>query len=242
MSDRRTSPRPDSTDRRSFPRPPLWLNLLLLLLGVAILLVARVHRERVSDRFAGVIAEEARTPDDVRKVKAELAEMDLTQSALHQELKGRAQMIQSLKSEDFYLSVDTKAKKLRFYYGDNLLREGDVVIGEGRTIASPSGKSWTFVPLKGAFAVEDKFVKLDWRVPEWLYALNGQPLPEARPTIVGGLGNYVILLPNGYAIHSPPAEASPLKGPKPGSIMASEADLRAIWDRITKDKTQVYIF
>lgn len=242
MSDRRNQTRPGSPDRRSFPRPPLWLTLLLLVLGIAGVFLARMHRERVSSRFAAVIAEEARTPEDVQKVKEELAEMDLTQRGLEEQLKGRAQMIQSLKSEDFYLAVDTEAKKLRFYYGDNLLREGDITVGEGRTITSPTGKTWTFVPLKGAFAVEGKMADHEWRVPEWVYAMNDQAAPETRPVVSGGLGRYVLMLPNGYAIHSPPVDGSPLKGPKPGSIMATEADLRAIWDRIRADKTQVYIF
>lgn len=242
MPERRNHSRPGAPDRRSFPRPPLWLNLLLLALGLAGILLARVHRDRVEDRYAGVLAQEARTPEDVRKIKEDLAGMDLTQSALQKELQGRAKMLEALKTEDFYLSIDTKANKLRFHYGGNVLREGAITVGEGRTISSPDGKSWTFVPLKGSFAVEAKMVDHPWRVPEWLYVMNGQPLPAERPTIPGGLGRYVILLPDGYAIHSPPSADSPLKGPKPGSIMASEEDLRAIWDRITTNKTLVYVF
>ena len=48
-----------------------------------------------------------------------------------------------------------------------------------------------------------------------------------------GLGRYVIFLPNSYVIHSPPPPDSPLQGPKPGSFMVPEADLAAIWPRIT---------
>ncbi len=52
----------------------------------------------------------------------------------------------------------------------------------------------------------------------------------------------MLFLPNVYAIHTPPSEDSPLEGPKPGSFMVSEADLAAIWPRINKDKTLVYIY
>jgi hypothetical protein len=51
----------------------------------------------------------------------------------------------------------------------------------------------------------------------------------------------VIFLPDGYVIHSPPPPESPLQGPKPGSFMVSEADLAALWPRIT-NQTRVYIF
>ena len=70
-------------------------------------------------------------------------------------------------------------------------------------------------------------------MPEWL--------DPARPTIPNGLGKYVLFLPNGYVIHTPPSEESPLKGAKPGSYMVPEETLAAIWPRIHKG-TPVYIY
>lgn len=239
--DRRESSRGGSADRRQFPRPPLWLNLTVLLIALAALGFAQVHRERVRLQYGDILNERLRTPQEVNRMKEELAAMDLSREQLEGELEGRLELIESLKSEDFYLSIDTTAKKLRFMYGNTILREGDIQVGEGRTIESPQGKSWTFVPVKGAFRVEGKLVGLDWKVPEWVYAMNGQPVPASRPVIEDGIGEYVIELPNDYIIHSAPAEESPLKGPKPGSIMASEEDLRAIWARLHRDM-QVYIF
>lgn len=241
MPERRSTKRPNAPDRRTFPRPPLWLNLLLLLLGIGGVVFARYHREQVASRFGHVLTQEQRTPEDTKKMKNELAEMDLTRSALEKEIDGRMKFLQSLKSEDFFLSVDTKQKKLRFYYGDTILREGDITVGEQKNVTS-NGKSWTFVPVKGAFKVEAKAVDYNWRVPEWVYALNGEKPPAELPVVEGGLGRYVIFLPNGYVIHSAPSEKSPLKGVKPGSIMANAEDLRAIWERIHKDQTFVYIF
>jgi hypothetical protein len=241
MPERRTHGRPDAPDRRSFPRPPLWLNLILLLLGVAGVLYGRYHREKVSTEFADVIAAEARTPGDVRKLKEELAEADLERDALQKELDSRMKFVNSLKSENFYLSVDTRDRKIRFYYGDTVLREADLVVGEQKTVKS-GDKTWTFIPLKGAFPIEAKLVRHAWRIPEWVYAMNGQPVPAERPAVPNALGEYVLFLPDGYAIHTPPAEGSPLQGAKPGSYMVPEDFMRAIWPRIHKDKTQVYIY
>ncbi len=50
---------------------------------------------------------------------------------------------------------------------------------------------------------------------------------------------FVIHLPNGHTIHSPPRAGA--KHAKPGSFMVPEADLAAIWDRIST-ATRVYIF
>lgn len=239
--DRRTEPRDEMPDRRRLPRPPLWLNLFLLLVAVSALAFNNLHRRGVERRFHHVIVETARSPQDINRIKSELAELDLNEDVLKTELQGRMKFVQSLKSEDFYLAVDTQAKKLRFYYGDTVLREGDIAIGEARTINSPDGKSWTFIPLKGAFPIEGKLVDHDWTVPEWLYVMSNKPVPRSRPVIEGGIGQYVITLGNGYVIHSPPVEDSPLKGPKPGSIMAGAEDLRAIWPRIHRG-TPVYVF
>ena len=190
-----------------------------------------------------MITQEQRTPTDIKKMKDDLSEMDLTREALQKELDARMKFVASLKSEDFYLSIDTQEKKLRFYYGDTVLRESNVVIGEGATVATSSGKSYTFVPIKGAFPIQGKSAEHNWYIPEWVYAYNKQPEPKSRPVIEGGLGKYVIFLPNGYVIHSPPSEDSPLKGPKPGSVMVTDEDtLRAIWPRLTPQATKVYIF
>ena len=241
MPERRTNSRPEAPDRRSFPRPPLWLNLALLLLGVAVMLYARHHRKEVATQFADVIAAEASTPGDVKKLKDELATMDVEKTTLQRELESRMKFVNSLKSENFYLSVDTRNRKLRFYYGDTVLREADLTVGETKTVKS-ADKSWTFVPLKGAFPIEAKLVGHAWTVPEWVYAMNGEPVPPQRPSIPDGLGKYVLFLPDGYAIHTQPSEESPLKGAKPGSYMVPEDFMRAIWPRIHAGQTQVYIY
>ena len=42
MPERRKTQRPESGDRRTFPLPPLWLNLLLLALGLAGMLIMEI--------------------------------------------------------------------------------------------------------------------------------------------------------------------------------------------------------
>lgn len=239
--DRRSAPRPDSSDRRTFPRPPLWLNIAILLLAIAAIGASQVHRRLVHRRYADVLTERLRTPEEVNRLKEELARKNLSRRQLAQELAGQKQLLQQLDTNDFYVSVDTAAKKLRFNYGDTMLREADVEIGP-QAVVEGAGRRWTFVPVKGAFEIEGKVAGHTWRIPEWVYLMEKQPVPADRPSISGGLGKYVIQLPNGYVIHSPPVEESPLDGPKPGSIMVkSESDLRAIWPRIHKG-TKVYIY
>ena len=235
--------RPERKERRSFPRPPLWLNLSLLILAAATFAFAKLQRDVVDEKMAILFRPSpGASPQELNRIRDELSQMDLTRDQLAHELNARLQYAQSVNSEQFYIAVDTARHKFYFRLGNDIVREADAVIGEGKTIKSRGGKTWTFVPVKGAFTVAGMDTDYAWRVPEWIYAANNQPIPAERPSIANGLGNYVIVLQDSYVIHSPPPDASPLRGmAKPGSIMVPEADLAAIWPRIDK-QTRVYIF
>lgn len=240
MSERRNTPRPGAPDRRSFPRPPLWLNLALLILALATFAYARYHREQVREKTARLFQSTPNSVDEINRLRDELASMELTQEQLAKELDGRMDYLRALEGEQFYISINTQAKKLEFRLGKDVVRVADVQVGPPLTVEAGE-KTWRFPPLKGGFNVDDKEIGYNWPVPEWFYAMNKQPVPQHRPVVENGLGKYVVFLPNNYVIHSPPPDESPLKGPKPGSFMVPEADLAAIWPRITKN-TRVYIF
>ncbi len=240
MSDRRREQRSESSDRRSFPRPPLWLNILLLLIAAATFAYARHHRDEVKRETAALFKPTPSSPAELNRIREQLSDMDLSQQQLAKELDGKLQYLQSLKGEEFYISINTKTRKMEFRLGKDVVRDCDVQIGEAKTLTS-NGKTWTFVPLKGGFTVIGKDQDYAWKVPQWVYVMDGKTPPADPPVIENGLGKYVIFLPDNYVIHSSPAPDSPLKGPKPGSYMVPEADLAAIWPRITKE-TRVYIF
>jgi hypothetical protein len=241
MSDRRNTTRSDHRERRSFPRPPLWLNLLLLVIAAATFAYAHYHRRVIQQKTAILFRHSENSPAELNRIRDELSAMDVTKQQLAHELDGRMKYVESLRGEQFYISIDTQRKKMQFRLGREVVREADIQIGEAKTIKAKDGRQWTFVPLKGGFNVTGKQTGASWQVPEWLYALRGEAPPAERPYIENGLGRYVISLPDNYVIHSPPSKDSPLQGPKPGSFMVNEEDLAAIWPRITTD-TRVYIF
>ena len=228
-------------ERRSFPRPPLWLNLLLLVIAAATFAYAKHQRNVIDGKMAALFTRSGNSPTELNRMREELAQMDLTEAQLGKEIDGRMKYLDSLQRAAFYVSIDTQRRVLQLRFGKDVVREAPVEIGAAKTITAKSGKTWTFLPLKGAFNVTGKEQGYDWAVPEWLYAMQNQSAPAERRVVPNGLGKYVIFLPNNYVIHSPPPPDSPLQGPKPGSFMAPEADLAAIWPRITNE-TRVYIF
>jgi hypothetical protein len=217
------------------------LNLLLLVIAAATFAYAKHQRDVIDDKTSILFRHNANSPAELNRMRDELSQLDLTQAQLGREIDGRMQYQQSLQSEQFYISIDTQRKRLQLRLGPTVVREAGVQIGEAKTITSSTGKTWTFLPLKGGFSVTGKEEGYVWPVPEWVYAVRGEREPAARAVVPNGLGRYVIFLPNSYVIHSPPPAESPLQGPKPGSIMISEADLAALWPRIT-NQTRVYIF
>ena len=228
------------TERRSFPRPPLWLNLTLLLLAAATFAFATHQRNVIEEKTAALFRPSPSSPAELNRMREELAQMDLTGAQMARELDGRLKFVESLQGAQFYISIDTQRRTLQLRFGRDVVRECPVEIGEARTIKGPRGKTWTFLPLKGGFNVIGKEEGYDWTVPEWLYAMRGEPVPAER-LVHNGLGRYIIVLPNNYLIHSTPPPESPLQGPKPASFMVPEVDLAAMWPRITKE-TRVYIF
>lgn len=239
-SDRRSETRPQSPSRRSARRPALWLNLVVLVVGIAILLSAYEHRRRLDATFARIVRTQVDSPYQLAKIRAELSSMELTRASLDREIQNRLAMTAGFEAAAFYLAIDTANRTLRLHFGPEIVRETAVVIGEPRVVEA-DGRSWQFVPLKGALTVIGKLVDEPWEVPAWAWAMRNAPTPAVTVTVSGGLGKYVILLPNGYVIHSPPAAGSPLEGAKPASFMIAEEQMRAIWPRIT-DATRVYIY
>lgn len=239
-SDRRNEERTNSHSRRRARRPALWFNLLLLTLGVATLGVAHWHRGQLDAKFTKIVQTQLASPYHVAKIRSDLASMELTRESLDRELKDRLSMVQGFEAAEFYVAIDTTNRKLRLHFGPEIVRETTVDIGEPRVVTA-NGKTWQFVPLKGALTVIGKLADQPWEVPAWVHAMRNEPIPATPVHVPGGLGRYVIQLPNGYVIHSPPASGSPLTGAKPGSFMIAEAQMSAIWPRIST-ATRVYIY
>lgn len=240
MPERRKEERADASDRRRSPRPSLRLNLIVLLVAVVIGTIAILHRMRINDSFAELVLEGPSVSQEVAQVRREFLHANLTEQQLREQLRGRLAYADSLESNNFFLSLHPKEKVIRLNYGDIVVREAPLTVGPPLTVNAPEGR-WTFAQYQGASHVERKLPGHSWRPEPWVYRMKGEEPPKEPAPIENGIGRYVVELPNGYLIHSPPAEESPLDGPKPASFMVPEEDLAAIWPRI-EEGTDVYVF
>jgi hypothetical protein len=225
---------------RKLPRPGSSTLLVLFLLVLIGAIASAVHRRVLESEFETRVARSRAAPFEIKRIRHELADLEVNEKDLADALDTRLKYLEARKRNEFYIAIDTKKRDFSFHFADRTLRDAAVEIGAPRTIVSGK-KKWTFAPLTGAFNVDGKFDGASWQVPEWLYRMNGEKPPRARPEVKDGLGKYVLSLGNDYVIHSPPSPDSPLKGAKPGSFMVPEADLAAIWKRVGPE-TRVYIF
>ncbi len=234
----RKTPRFRQAPKRA--RPAWALSLSLLGLALAMGFGATWHRRSLDRRFAETVRQSAAVPADIKRLRQELADSEADAKTLGAALDSRLKYLESVKSEDFFLVLDTAKKRFRFQYGDRILREAPAEPGPVKTIEAGK-RRWTFPPLSGAFSIREKLQGADWAPPAWVYAMNRAPLPDPLPRVANGLGKYVIVLSGDAVIHSPPSAESPLKGAKPGSFLVPEKDLAAIWKRVGP-RTRVYVF
>ena len=222
-------------------RPRLAWSLGLLLFGVALGSAAILHRRHLDARFGALVVHSEGAPFEIQRIRRDLAALDLDEQTLSRELEARLAAVEAQQLSEFYLDLDTKARRLTFRFGEQVVREAPLEVGAPRPIVSASGDRMAQAPISGVFTVREKLERPAWKPPAWVWSKAGRPVPSPLPTIRGGLGRYVIVLTDDVVLHSPPPPESPLKGPKPGSLMAPEQDLAAIWKRVGPE-TRVHVF
>ena len=222
-------------------RPRVLWSLCLMLAAAALTGVAVVHRASVDRRLAEAWRSGSSVPFEVQKLRHDLADLEIDEETLTRELDTRLDYIANAENDDFSIVLDTRTRRFTLRLGEDVLREAPLTIGAVAPIKSRTGRSWTFAPLTGAFTVKGKAISPAWKAPEWVYVADGRPVPDPLPSLAGALGKYVVELEGDYVIHSPPPPDSPLQGAKPGSFLVPEADLAAVWKRITP-RTRVYVF
>ena len=207
--------------------------LLALTLTVAIRIPQYASQMAMMDRGLDEAARETR--DSI--LTSQTRRSDLAIALLQREMRLRA-----LERDEVHLAIDMGDSTLSLRHGGATLRTIPIQVGADSVIRAPDGRTWRFVRGLGERHLQGKERSPEIVIPEWVYVSRGESVPpqESR-TVAGGGGRYVLRLNDESEIYSRPADGPLAIGVKPGSFMADEDDLEAIFEAL-RVETPVYIY
>lgn len=139
-----------------------------------------------------------------------------------------------------HLSIPVDSGKIYLEREGAILREMAAQVGPERTVGTSPDTIHMAIP-RGERTIVEVLTSGSWNVPAWVYA--DRKLPGSGGPVRGALGPIALLLDGGTVIYSLPS-AGPLADPSyvmPGSIRASEGDLKAIVENLSPG-TKVFFY
>lgn len=208
---------------------------LLLVLTLAVAIRIPQYARQMSMMDERLDSAERETRDRILQSRTRRSELAIA-------LLQREMRLKAVQEEEIHLAVDTQDSTLSLRHGAATLRQIPLAVGSDSVIRAPDGRTWRFVRALGERHLSEKESGPTVVIPEWVYISRGQPVPpEAERRIEGGGGRFVLRLDDGSEIYSRPEEGPLADGVKPGSFMAEEDELEAIFEALRID-TPVYIY
>jgi hypothetical protein len=139
-----------------------------------------------------------------------------------------------------HLSIPVDSGKIYLEREGAILREMSAKVGPERTVGSAPDTIRMAIP-RGERTIVQILTNGSWNVPAWVY--SDRQMDGTGGTVAGALGPIALLLDGGTVIYSQP-RAGPLADSAyvlPGSIRASEADLKAVVANLSAG-TKVYFY
>lgn len=174
--------------------------------------------------------------------EAEREKTDLIISAEKDKLRIAVELArrQAQLDKRIHLSIPVDSGRIYLEREGAILREMPAEVGPERTVGTPPDTIRMAIP-RGERTVVEVVTDGSWNVPGWVYA--DRKIPGTGGVRAGAIGPIALVLDGGTLIYSMPA-AGPLADSSyvlPGSVRASEADLRAIRENLSAG-TKVYFY
>jgi hypothetical protein len=121
---------------RKLARPGAGTLLFLFILVGVVGALAAVHRKALERDFAARVTLSRATPDEIKRIRHELADLELNEKELANALDARLKYLAAAKRNEFYIAIDTKRHALSLHFADKTLGDAAVEVGAPRTIES----------------------------------------------------------------------------------------------------------
>jgi hypothetical protein len=143
-----------------------------------------------------------------------------------------------------YLIINTSANNFKLMEEDTLLREGMCSTGSYTVLQAGDKKQWIFKTPRGMFKIQRKVVDPVWKKPDWAFVEEGLPVPSANDPSryeYGVLGDYSMILGDGYMIHGTLYKRFLGMPVTHGCVRMGDADLEAVF-KTMQVGSKVYIY
>ena len=103
-----------------------------------------------------------------------------------------------------YLIINSTNNEFLLMKGKQLVREGKCSTGSYLLLEKGDNQKWLFKTPKGELRIRSKKTAPVWKKPDWAFVEEGLPIPSANHESryeYGVLGDYALVLGDGYMIH-----------------------------------------
>ncbi len=217
-------------ETETVPKKKLWKKIVKVLLVIliylgfvpGILLVA----PKVSELFipVGSSGWHASASPDENRMKS-----------LNEDLKNLEKKVDKLTPGNAYLVINTTENRFALYKNRQFILGGICSTGSYISLEGEGNNKWVFKTPRGDFKVLGKLTKPVWRKPDWAFVEEGLPIPPANhPSRYekGTLGDYALVIGNGYMIHGTMYQRFLGLPVTHGCIRMSDGDLKIVYDTL----------
>lgn len=142
-----------------------------------------------------------------------------------------------------YLIINTSANQFRLMEDGEQIREGMCSTGS-YTVLQSDKKQWIFKTPRGMFKILNKVKDPVWKKPDWAFVEEGLPIPSANHPSryeYGVLGDYSMILGDGYMIHGTLYKRFLGMPVTHGCVRMGDDDLEAVFNTM-QIGSKVYIY
>jgi L,D-transpeptidase ErfK/SrfK len=143
-----------------------------------------------------------------------------------------------------YLVVNTSENHFYLYKGKKLFRDGLCSTGSYIKLEGEGEQKWIFKTPRGEFKIRDKKIDPVWKKPDWAFIEEGLPVPSKNHSSrfeYGTLGDYALILGDGYMIHGTLYQRFLGKPVTHGCVRLGDDDLKHVFSTLNIG-SKVFIF
>ena len=144
---------------------------------------------------------------------------------------------------ELYIAVSTAENRLFLRRGQDIIREAVISTGSNDTLRH-GARTWVFETPRGVMTVQRKKKDPVWLKPDWAFLEKGEPVPAWSSPLRrerGVLGDYLLDLGGGVAIHGTNAENLLGRSVTHGCIRVGKEDIKFLYDSVPVG-TKVFIY